>query len=136
MDFPALAKGIRETGVSVTPAELKAEYDKLDLDKITAEQEARFELKEWEGEPIGSLSTEAQVREHFNLSLDDKAYRGYIDGKPVYFQYHQPFVAGMVKLNASNIVQIMSGHKSRLVERAVGSEVARILTEHFTLPGA
>lgn len=85
---------------------------------VEAEEEARFEFREWQGESLGSLRSEQEVRAHFNLSPDDKAYLGYIDGRLVYFQYHVPFEGGMERLTPGNIQSTMDKHKARLVQRS------------------
>lgn len=130
LDLGALKRRIKETeGIIVPESELQEIAQSIARGVIEAEEEARYEFVEWAGESLGIFTTEQEVRDHFNLGPDDKAYFGYIDGKLVYFQYHAPFEGGMRRLNKDNIDEIMASHKARLVETSANARVATEITK-------
>lgn len=111
-------------GINISETELEELTRTIPREPIVAKAMAKYDFKEWQGESLGKLLSEYEVRSHFNLGPDDKAYLGYIDDKLVYFQYHAPFEGGIRKLNTENISGIMAGHKARLVENEVDAKIA------------
>ena len=76
-----------------------------------------IEFARWDGRSLGSLKTEAEVREHFGLDPDDLAYMVFVDGQLRIFQYCVPFVAGIEKITEDNIESVIVVHRTRLEER-------------------
>jgi len=80
-------------------------------------QEPKITYKKWEGEPLGKLRSEMEVRKHFGMGKDDVAYMIFIDGKLTIFQYHRPFQGGMTPMKEDDWEKYAKEHVERLKSR-------------------
>ena len=125
VDYSNLKQAIKEDhGLDVPESELEEIARTIPTGPIEDVVGARFRFEEWKGEPLGALVSEHDVRAHFGLSPNDKAYLGYVDGELVYFQYHVPFREGMEMLDGGNIHSTIAQHKARLVRELVDAQVS------------
>ena len=86
-----------------------------------------MKYEKWNGEPIGNLKTEEEVRRHFGMGPDDVAYIIRDDkGNIVYFQHHIPFIQGIVRMTEDNWEEHAKKHVARITKRLATIEKAKV----------
>ena len=115
-DLRVSQQALANNGIPIALADLKTAYTFIDEEQIHKDQVARFTYKKWEGEPLGQLRSEAEVRRHYKMTSDDVAYFLYLDGRQMYFQYcnpsgHEP----MTEANWETIAQDQVQKKARML---------------------
>ena len=85
-----------------------------------------MKYEKWNGEGLGELKTEEEVRKHFKMNPDDVAYIVRDDdGNIMYFQYHAPHIAGLIKMKENTWKQYAQDHVAKIQDRITAIEKAK-----------
>lgn len=86
-----------------------------------------MKYRKWQGEPLGELKTEEEVRRHFGMGPDDVAYIIEDDnGNIMYFQHHAPFVQGIQRMKEGNWEEHARAHLERIQNRPAAAGLKEV----------
>ena len=110
-------------------SEVQEVIDQIGVEDIVKKYEEKIQAKVWEGEPLGSLRTEEEIRNHFGMGPEDKAFMIIIDGRVSIFQPFVPGVPGKVPLTEDNLESEMNKMREDLIRRNALTEVMNLIIE-------
>jgi len=113
-------------GIELTLEEIKEKIRQINRKSIRESIEKRFSWAEYKG----GFKTDHLGKHFVNVMRQNgKAYVIMLDGKPLVFQWHKPFVEGFEPIKPEELRDIARNHIDFLIEKHVDAEVFRRLMD-------
>lgn len=125
-------RALREAGIPASLKRVREFLASVDREAIKSELRARYRIEVWDRKsPINGVPAEVILATRTDIPPGGLAYLIIRDGRVLYFQPHDPFEPGLVKLTESNVQEVAARHVEAIVEQEVDQVVIQRAIEQF-----
>lgn len=127
-----ILRALREIGIQVSAQKVRAYLASVDRETLKNELRAHYRVEVWDRKsPINGVPAEVILASRRDIPPGGLAYLIIKDGRVVYFQPHDPFEPGLVKLTEANVHEVGARHLERIVEDEVAQRILQMAVERF-----
>lgn len=113
-----LVQILRERGIHAPLPNVRSFLASVDREALKNELRARYRIEVWDRKsPINGVPAESILATRRDIPPGGLAYLIVRDGRVLYFQPHDPFEPGLVKLTEANVQEVAGRHVEAIVEQ-------------------